>query len=99
MSYMEVFIGSFELADDQTINPVDDDDFYEKEIRDNCLYVKVFGKVYKFWSLVDVDRYGFSVCLPPSQNPTVVCYWYNGGASVHEVVRAAIMKHVKAGVK
>lgn len=94
MSEMETFIGRFEEAEDQSIVPVDEDEFYEMEEAHGCHYVRVNGKIFKFWSIVDVDSYGFSATLPIQDGPIVICHWYNGGAEVHEVVGLAIKRYL-----
>jgi hypothetical protein len=91
---MEVFIGRFALAEDQSIFPEDTDDFYDMEEFHKCHYVKVNNQVYKFWSLAEVDEYGFQIVLPSQDGPMVICYWYNGGAGLHEVVESAIKNYL-----
>lgn len=95
MSDMEFFIGTFEKAPDQSIVPVDEDEFYELEEADGCYYVRVGETLYKAWSIVDVESHGFETALPAITTPIILCYWYNGGAGVHEVVESAIEKYLK----
>lgn len=90
MSSYEFFVGRFEEAEDQTIFPRDDDDFYQMEEEHRCHYVRVNDKVFKFWSIKELDEYGFNTTIPAQDGPVVLCYWYNGGAGLHEVVQAAI---------
>jgi len=90
MSEMEMCVCRFEEADDQTIFPTDDDDFYEMEKEQGCSYVRVNGKVFKFWSVLDVDYYSFQTTLPAQDGPIILAAWYNGGAGIHEVVEATI---------
>jgi len=87
MSEMEMFVGRFEPAEDQSIFTKYEDDFYDLEEAHGCHYVKVDGTLYKFWSIADVDYYGFSTVIPPQDGPLLVCFWYNGGAGIHEVVK------------
>jgi hypothetical protein len=94
MSEMEMFVGRFEVAEDQSMFPTDDDDFYEMEEEHGCHYVHVNNKVYKFWSVYEVDPYGFQVVVPPSREPMILCYWYNGGAGLHEVVASCIKEYL-----
>ena len=96
MSEMEMFIGRFEEAEDQTIFPTDDDDFYDMEEAHGCHYVRVDEKVFKFWSIKEVDSYGFQTTIPQQDGPILLCYWYNGGAGLHEVAEEAIREAVRA---
>ena len=89
---MEMFIGTFEKSEDQTIFPKDDDDFYELEELHKCHYVRVNDVIYKFWGICEVDGYGFEEVIPKQEGPILICYWYNGGAGIHEVVEQAIKK-------
>lgn len=90
MSEMEMFIGCFEEAEDQSIFPEDTDDFLDFEEEEGCHFVKVNDKVFKFWKILEVDPYGFTETIPVQERPIVICYWYNGGAGLHEVVKSAI---------
>jgi hypothetical protein len=94
MSSMEVFIGQFRESK-HNIEPEDTDDFYDLEEEHNCYFVKVNGKLYEFWSEGDYDSYGFDTFLPPSDLPYIVCYWYNGGAGIHEVAESAIKSYLE----
>lgn len=90
MSEQEFFHGYFEESDLQ-IEPEDTDDFYDLEEEHGCHFVKVGGKLYKFWSSnLVADAYGFSVVVEPTDKPQLMLYWYNGGAGLHEVAEAAI---------
>lgn len=92
MSEMEFFHGYFKKSD-RDLKPVDDDDFYDMEEELGCYFVKVGGDLYEFWkSSLNVDPYGFNEVLPDSDHKQVVCYWYNGGAGIHEVVESAIKR-------
>src|SRR6056297_1727624 len=95
MSEMEMFIGRFEEAEDQTIFPEDTDDFYEFEEKHNCHYVSVNGKIFKLWAITEVDAYGFQTIIPQQDGPLLICYWYNGGAGLHEVAEQAIEDAIK----
>ncbi|ANJ20705.1 hypothetical protein HYO98_gp48 [Dinoroseobacter phage DS-1410Ws-06] len=99
MSNMEFFIGRFEEIDRDEINiePEDTDDFYEEEERLGYHIVKVEGKLFKFWGIAELDEFGFNTTIPQQDGPLVVCYWYNGGAGLHEVVEAAIKETLNAG--
>lgn len=90
MSEMEMCVCRFEEADDQTIFPTNDDDFYDMEEEHGCYYVRVNGKVFKFWSILEVDYYGFQTTLPAQDGPVILAAWYNGGAGIHEVVEQTI---------
>lgn len=98
MSEMEMFIGRFEEIDRSEINiePEDTDDFYEQEDELGYHIVKVNDKLFKFWSIKEVDSYGFQTTIPVQDGPIVVCYWYNGGAGLHEVVESAIKETLDA---
>ena len=89
MSRMEVFAGTIEVCTDQNIVVRDDDDFYDMEEAHGCYYVKVDDVVWRVDPGPELDEYGFNVVLESSK-PMVLCYWYNGGAGLHEVVEAAI---------
>lgn len=95
MSDMEFFVGTFQKAPDQSIVPKDEDDFYELEEADKCYYVRVGETLYKAWPIADVESHGFETVLPVTTTPIIICYWYNGGAGVHEVIEGAIEKHLK----
>jgi len=91
MSEMEICVCRFEEAEDQTIFPEDTDDFYNMEEEHHCHYVRVNGKVFKFWHILDVeDYYGFQTTLPAQDGPVIIAAWYNGGAGIHEVVEETI---------
>lgn len=95
MSEMQFFHGYFEKSNED-VNVEDTDDFYDLEEKNNCYYVKVDGNLYKFWSSdIDVNEYGFSVAVKPSEMPQLMLYWYNGGAGLHEVAEDAIREYVK----
>lgn len=97
MSSMEIFIGRFEQADDQTIVPEDTDDFYDLENEHGCYYVMVEGTLYKFWEIgPELDTFGFTETIPAQDGPILLLYWYNGGAGIHEVAESAILKWVKS---
>ena len=97
MSEMEFFYGEVVKAD-QDIVPEDTDEFYDFEEEQGCIFVNVKGTVYAVKKIEDLDSYGFSTVInPPKTDSTfcVLCYWYNGGASVHEVVSSAIETYLK----
>ncbi len=94
MSEMEFFHGYFEKSY-LKIEPDDTDEFYDLEQEHKCQFVKVNGQLYKFWeSDLAVGAYGFSVVAPPIDRHQLMCYWYNGGAEIHEVVEDALKKHL-----
>lgn len=89
MSDMEVFYGELRKSD-LDIEPEDTDEFYELEEKYNKHFVKVGDQLWEFYPLADVDKYGFSIIVEPSDEKRIICYWYNGGAGLHEVVKALI---------
>jgi hypothetical protein len=93
MSEMELFVGRFKVAEDQSIFPEDTDEFYEWEESQGVQYVRVNGIVYEFWSIMcsgDLE----TMVLPPQDGPILFCYWYNGGGGIYEVVESALKKHL-----
>jgi hypothetical protein len=96
MSNMEMFIGNFEIVRDTL--PDDDDELYDMGVENKCHYVRVDGIMYKAWKILDVDEYGFTAILPPQDRPVLLCYWYNGGAGVNEVIESAIRSYLKGNV-
>jgi hypothetical protein len=91
MSEMQLFYGTFKKFEG---NIPEDEDLYDYEERTNTQLVDVDGTLYEFESLKDLDPYGFSIFIEPSDTHRVLCYWYNGGAGIHEVVEEAIRKSV-----
>lgn len=90
MSEMQFFHGYFEESD-LLVEPEDTDDFYELEEQHNAHFVKVKGKLYKFWSSgCEVEPYGFSTVVGATEKNQLLLYWYNGGAGVYEVAEEAI---------
>lgn len=95
MSEMDFFHGYFEKSD-LSVETEDTDEFYDLEETHGCHYVKVKGDLYKFWSSgLEVDAYGFSEVVGPTDKPQLLLYWYNGGAGVHEVAESAIENWLK----
>lgn len=95
MSQMEIFYGVFEKSD-LLIEPKDTDDFYDLEKEHGCHFVKVNGQLYSFHGLEpQLDAYGFSLVIEPSEETRFMALWYNGGAGIHEVVEGLIEKHLK----
>ena len=88
MSEMQLFYGTFKKYDGEI--PEDEDDFYDLNL------VDVDGTFYQFESLKNLDPYGFSLAIEPSNTPRVLCYWYNGGAGIHEVIEGAIRESINA---
>lgn len=93
---MELFYGVVEKSD-LLIDPEDTDEFYDLEIEHGAGFVRVDGQLYKFWPVEELDSHGFSLVLPPGGQTRVLCYWYNGGAGIHEAVAWAIEKGLSAG--
>lgn len=89
MSGMELFYGVFRKSEEK-IEPEDTDDFYDLEEKNSKHYVKVRGQLYEFYSLQELDEWGFSLVLKPSEETRFICYWHNGGAGIHEVVERLI---------
>jgi hypothetical protein len=89
MSEMEVFYGRFKKSDHK-IEPEDTDDFYELEEEHKCHFVKVRDQLYEFSAIEELEPYGFSLAIPPSDESRFICMWYNGGAGIHEVVESLI---------
>jgi hypothetical protein len=91
MSKMEMFYGVFEKSD-LPIEPEDTDDFYDYEQKHGKHFVKVKDQLYAFWSLRELDDYGFTFVIEPvpEGQTAFIAYWYNGGAGIHEVVEAII---------
>ncbi|QDP65844.1 MAG: hypothetical protein Unbinned7865contig1001_43 [Prokaryotic dsDNA virus sp.] len=95
MSENEFFHGYFKKSK-RDLTPEDTDDFYDLEDKYGCHFVEVNGQLYEFWSSgLDVDAYGFSIVVPKSKHKQLMCYWYNGGAGLHEVVEGAIKKYLE----
>ena len=95
MSEMEIFHGYFGKSYEK-LEPKDTDDFYGLEEKHKCHYVKVNGELFYFYrSSLDLDTYGFNVVLPETKDEQqILCYWYNGGAGIHEVVSEAIKNYL-----
>lgn len=95
MSKQEFFHGFFKKSK-RKLTPEDTDDFYDLEEKYKRHFVKVEGQLYEFWgSDLDIDAYGFNVVVPRSKHKQLMCYWYNGGAGLHEVVEDAIKDWLK----
>ena len=60
--------------------------------------MKVNDTLYKVEPIdgLELDAYGFNVMIPNQEHPMVFCYWYNGGAGIHEVIETAIKNHLNA---
>lgn len=91
MSSMELFYGTYRPV---TIDFVldDSDARYDREDADGVKYVSVDGQVYAVRAIADLDPDGFTYAdgATASGDPRVLCYWYNGGAGLHEVLEHAI---------
>lgn len=91
MSEQDFFYGYIQKSDHPNILDTEDtDEFYELEAMYGCHFVKYRGEVYEAHPLSEVDPYGFSLVIPPSDQHRVVCSWYNGGAGIHEVLEAVL---------
>lgn len=96
MSSMEFFVGTFEKAPDQSIFPVDEDDFYDLEQEHGCYYIRVDDVLYKVTPESEhLDEFGFQTVIEPKPGPLLLCYWYNGGAGLHEVAEEAIQAYLE----
>jgi hypothetical protein len=92
MSDMEMYYGTFKKSD-YDYEPGDTDDFYDLEKEHGCIFVKVKGQLYEVTKVGEVDPYGFSLVIPPLDEPRFLALWYNGGASIHEVVESIIERY------
>ena len=89
MSGMELFYGTIEKSS-LDIEPYDDDDFYDLERSHGGHYAKVDGQLYFFKRVTELDEYGYSVVIDTTLKNPFMCYWYNGGAGLREVVENMI---------
>lgn len=89
MSENEIFYGFYEKSN-LDLEPEDTDEFFETEEKLGKQFVKVEGQLYSFEPLGELNQYGFSVVIPPSPVSSFICMWYNGGASIKEVVHDLI---------
>ena len=85
MSDMEIFYGVYEKSD---IKATDDGDNYFETLAEEhgCHFVDVDGQLYSFYALEEVEPYGFSLAIEPSDQHRFICYWYNGGGGIHEML-------------
>jgi len=98
MSEMEVCYGTFKKSDiDITdIDPLDlDDMIYEMENEKGCHLIQYENDIYEVWPIENLEAYGFSILIPPSEDPIFICMWYNGGAGLDEVVGEVIKEHIE----
>ena len=74
-----------------------DKEFFALEKEHKKHFVKVQGQLYAFWSLEEVEEYGFSLIIKPvpEGQTAFIAYWYNGGAEIHEVVEDIIERSLK----
>lgn len=89
MSDMEIFYGSYKKSDKDII-PTDEDEFYDLEHQHECLYVMVDNQLYEVKEIEQIDPFGFTLRIPPSEESRFIAYWYNGGAGIHEVIHDII---------
>jgi len=54
----------------------------------------VYDKLYKVAKLHDLNSYGFEIVIPPCKHHRIMCYWYNGGAGLYEVIEEAIKRFI-----
>lgn len=94
MSDMQVFYGVYRKSNEKIV-PEDTDDFYDLEQKNGAHYVMVDNQLYEFHALEEVEPHGFSLVIPPSEETRCLCYWYNGGAGVHEVMEDLIKKSLE----
>lgn len=96
MSDMEIFYGKFKKSD-RDIKVGDNDVFYALEEELGCHFVNIDGDLYEFEpvKVEEISRHGFTLLIEPSAEPRFLCYWYNGGASLHEVAKEAIRSFLK----
>ena len=93
MSEMQVAYGKYRKSNAALLNGEDE---YDAEERLNIQLIDIDGQLYEFELIEDLDAYGFSVNIEPSEEPRFICLWYNGGAGIHEVVESCIRKHINA---
>lgn len=95
MSEMEMFFGTFEETDIDL--PEDEDDLLDLEkTLGVAAFVEVDGVKYMLKVKEEVDIYGFSMVIPPSDESILFLCWYNGGGSIEEVASIAIRRHLKS---
>ena len=92
MSEMEIFYGTYKKSD---VVASDEKDLFDQGEELGLNLVNVDGQIYEFESLEDLDAYGFSLNIPPSDETRCMCLWYNGGAGIHEVMENLIRKSLK----
>jgi len=89
MSDMEMFYGTF-VESNVDLSGLDEDDIIDLEETNKCLYIIIDDKQYTVTAIKIVDPFGFTLVIPPSETTRIMCYWYNGGADVHEVLESGI---------
>lgn len=87
MSEMEAIYGKYRKS---SANLLDGEDPYSAGERLGLDLVLVDGDLYEIELIEELDAYGFSLHMPPQDENTFVCLWYNGGAGMHEVVESLI---------
>jgi hypothetical protein len=91
MSDMEIYYGKFKVCErDDIPELVDEDIRYDYEDAHGILLVAVDDIIYEVSKVADIDPFGFSLNIEPSDEHRFIAYWYNGGAGVHEVIEAII---------
>lgn len=95
MSDMEIFYGTYEKTTRDV--PDDWDERNDLEADLDCIFAQVDGVWYEARQIEKLDSYGFSIVIPPSTESRIMCYWYNGGAHVTEVLESAIRSQIMDG--
>lgn len=96
MSDMEALYGKFRKSDVQL---QDGEDAYDAGERLGLDLVDVDGQLYEIETIKELESYGFSLLIEPSDEHRFMCLWYNGGAGMHEVVEEIIRKSLKGAAQ
>ena len=87
MSEMEIFYGKYRKSNAKLL---DGEETYDAEERLGVQMLDVDGQLYEFEEIEELDPSGFTLNIKPSTENRVICFWYNGGAGIREVVESAI---------
>lgn len=91
MSDMDIFYGTWRVRDDITLEQYNDwewlDDYTDSN--SDCLFSDGY-RVYSAEPIKQLNQYGFSLSIPDDIPNQVICYWYNGGATLSEVLLAVL---------